>query len=129
MMRTLPYHDDWGDEQVDHGSGICEWCGSPVNRHGEAVVEHETQFDELTKQAVQRIVLRLWDHREMCEAVYYRVILGVTTDAIAARLGKTKQAINHLLITGVKTWPELERLLFERNNETKNKKVKRKAKA
>ena len=128
MMRTLPYHDDWGDEQVDHGSGICEWCGSPVNRHGEAVVEHDRQYDDLTLQAVQLMALRLWDHREMCEVVYYRIMLGETTDTIAARLRKTKQAVNALLIAGVKKWPDLERLLMERNNETRNKKVKRKAK-
>lgn len=128
-MRTLPYHDDWGDEQVDHGSGVCEWCGSPVNRHGESVLEHEPRHDVLTLDAVRRTIQRLWDHREMCEVLYYRIILGKTTDVIAYKLGKSKQAINHLLIAGVKKWPELERLLFERNNETKNKKVKRKVKA
>jgi hypothetical protein len=126
-MNSVPYHEDWGDEHIKASAGLCEWCGSPVNRHGEAVIEHGPEYDDLTKQAVQRIVLRLWDYREVCEVMYYRIILGHTTGEIGAKLGKTKQAINHLLVKGVKMWPDLERLLFERNNQTKNKKAKRKA--
>ena len=63
----------------------------------------------------------------MCEAVYYRIILGKTTSEIGARLNKSRQAINHLLVKGVKTWPELARMMMERNNETSNKKAKRRS--
>jgi len=126
-MKQVAYHDDWGIEH-QHGKGLCEYCGSPVNRYGEAILFRPGEgYDDLTKQALARLVLCMWDAREQAEVIYYRVILGKTTEEIGTRLGKSRQAINHLLVKGAKQWPELARLLFERNNATTNRKAMRRS--
>ena len=119
-MQTVEYNDEYGGEQHGEHDASCEYCGSPVNRDGESIPDHGRKYDALTRQAVCRIVLRLWDKPDMCEAVYFRVVLGKTATQIARKLGKSRQAVSYLLTKGAIEWPQFERLLFERNNETNN---------
>ena len=116
---SVEYKDEYGQEHQLRDAGLCEYCGSPVNREGEAIPEDINP--DLVKQIAVRIAGRMWDTPDIAEAVYARVILGKTNKEIAVRFGKSRQAINYLLVKGAKKWPELGRMMFERKNGTSNK--------